>query len=117
MEVHGGMGYASIDADSTLTRLDVPVAVGAFWTLPLPSGIKFQPWLSPRLHLRSTQPDGGESDSHLGFGGSFGLQTRFGRSLGLYAGGDVLSIEDASGDRSTDVELIGGFFYLLILNR
>lgn len=144
IEVHGGMGYTRITLDevedvhvtensssgplslpteiseeneegSKVTRLDFPLAVGLFLSLPI-STWNVQPWLSPRIQIRHSDYEASPNKTDFGVGASFGLRAALRTGPGLYLGGDFLAIDDDLRDSDFGFELVAGGFYILNLN-
>jgi hypothetical protein len=95
-----GAGYLKFgDAGK---QLDIPIAVGIGLSLPTP-GVGITPWIAPRGHVRISD-DGVDTETDFRFGGSAGLNVKFGL-IGGHVAVDYInfSAPEGSGLSSGDV--------------
>lgn len=99
-----GVGYLSETDGSTMI-----VPAGALVVLNVPTpGISFKPWVMPGIRWVRYSPDGGDSDSEIGFGASGGVMVGLPMGLGVHATLDWMTIGDPS---TKPLYLSVGLFY------
>lgn len=103
--IQAGGGYTSISAEpESLGRWDFPVALGFSLSFGPPDpALNAEPWLAPRVHVRSLDTGAAGSETDVGFGVSAGLKIitvaeQSSYNFGIHGAVDWLWIEEPGGD-------------------
>lgn len=86
-----GIGYTNQGRNSTV--LDIPLALGVFWSLPILK-VNFDPWAALQVHIRTAEDTIAGSATDVGFGMSSGINLTSSKGFGVCVAGELLNIEN-----------------------
>ncbi len=97
VNLQGGVGYIKFgEGTAQAEQLDVPIGIGIALK-PMTSGITFEPWVAPRVHIQRRIEGLDEAQTELGFGASGGLTITLINGIGAHLALDYLTIDFGDG--------------------